>query len=125
MHPEISRLVCDILDFHDERYGMGTMTCSVYDTAWVANVYKTVGGIPQYLFPSSFFAILRAQSEDGGWVGHFSGETEYTRRSPLNLPDSILSTMASLYALTLKFELIRYRRLPWKHASDVLLSVWD
>ncbi|ORY03146.1 hypothetical protein BCR34DRAFT_492590 [Clohesyomyces aquaticus] len=86
---------------YDARYGIGTMTCSVYDTAWVANVTKTVNGNPQYLFPSSFMAILRAQSPDGHWEGHFNAETANLGCSPPSLTDSILSTMASLYTLAL------------------------
>jgi hypothetical protein len=77
------------------------MTCSVYDTAWIANVCKTVAGIPQYLFPSSFMAILQAQLPDGSWTGHFNAQNYSLKSSPSNLTDSILSTMASLYTLAL------------------------
>jgi len=70
------------------------MTCSVYDTTWVANVTKTIAGIPQYLFPSAFLFVLDAQLPNGSWDAHCCPED--AKRS-----DSILSTMAALYSLNL------------------------
>lgn len=100
-HEEIKRLVRKLLDSYDSRYGVGTMTCSVYDTAWVANVCKTTAGTTEYIFPSAFIAILQAQSEDGSWTGHFSTGDQRSSSTPSALTDSILSTMASLYTMAL------------------------
>ncbi|PSN61437.1 hypothetical protein BS50DRAFT_578453 [Corynespora cassiicola Philippines] len=115
----IDMLVARMLQTYDSRYGLGYMSCSVYDTAWVANVTKTVAGIPQYLFPLSFLAILNAQLPDGSWGGHFhrrrssssssssssvtssKGSTWASKEASYSFCDAILSTMASLYTLIL------------------------
>ena len=84
-----SMLVRQLIEAHDPRYGVGTMTCSIYDTAWVAMIAKTVDGQTNYLFPSSFEYLLRSQHHDGGWDGHrFSSEV-----------DSVLSCLAALLAI--------------------------
>jgi hypothetical protein len=107
----IDELLTTLIDTHNSRYGLGAMTCSVYDTAWVSVVTKTVVGVPQYLFPSSFIAVLQAQLPDGSWDGHFKIQQEpkvpslTEEVSPevvsSNLADRILSTMAALYAMNL------------------------
>lgn len=58
--PRIDALLASLVDVYDHRHGLGAMTCGVYDTARVANITKTVAGVPQYLFPSSFLFILCA-----------------------------------------------------------------
>ncbi|KAL8687225.1 MAG: hypothetical protein Q9218_006544 [Villophora microphyllina] len=100
----VEKLLAELLDGYDRRYGLGTMTCSVYDTAWVANVVKTVVGVPQYLFPSAFRFVLDAQLPDGSWNAHYDTEdaNEYVlspTKTAQNLSDSILSTMAALHTL--------------------------
>ncbi|KAF1998137.1 hypothetical protein P154DRAFT_578188 [Amniculicola lignicola CBS 123094] len=81
------------------------MSCSVYDTAWVANVTKVVAGSTRYLFPSSFFTVLDAQHSDGSWSGHFESSATTIGSSGLltarQLSDSILSTMSGLHMLIL------------------------
>ena len=89
----IKKLLGHLLDTYDPAYGLGSMTCSVYDTAWVACVSKTVSGSMQWLFPSSFSFILHSQQSDGGWSAHPNGDDK-------NDFDEILSTMASLFCLT-------------------------
>lgn len=91
----IDNLLSRILDTYHPSYGLGSMTCNVYDTAWVACVSKTVSGRPQWLFPSSFAYIMNTQMPDGRWQAH---------PNEGNLDDSdevddILSTMAALYCL--------------------------
>lgn len=100
----IDALLADLLDGYNHQYGLGAMTCSVYDTAWVANVVKTVAGVPQYLFPSAFSFVLDAQLPDGSWNAHYYPEdaNQSILASPnasQNLLDSILPTMAALYTL--------------------------
>ena len=100
----IEALFANLLEAYDHNYGFGAMTCCVYDTAWVANVTKTIAGLPQYLFPSAFQFVLNAQRPDGSWNAHYHPDraTESDPASPnvpTNLSDSILSTMAALYTL--------------------------
>ena len=103
----VDALFASLLEAYDHHYGFGAMTCCVYDTAWVANVTKTVAGVPQYLFPSAFQFVLDAQllSGDGSWNAHYhpGGATECfactSATIPSDLSDSILSTMAALYTL--------------------------
>ncbi|KAF2018551.1 hypothetical protein BU24DRAFT_458311 [Aaosphaeria arxii CBS 175.79] len=106
----IDDLVSKLSDAHNSHYGFGAMSCSVYDTAWVSSVTKTVAGVPQYLFPASFIAILNAQLADGSWDGHFtthahqnpnSNSADLSSVSSSTLADKILSTMAAIYAMNL------------------------
>jgi hypothetical protein len=62
------------------------MSGSIYDTAWVSMVSKSVEGDPTWLFPSSFECICDAQSESGGWEGGDS-------------IDEIVNTLACLLSL--------------------------
>ena len=82
-----------VAQYHD-KYGFGSMSCAVYDTAWVAMITKTIddsedGRTKIWLFPESFEYLVNTQSEDGSWdaVGCASAV------------DSILNTAASLLAL--------------------------
>ncbi|KAL8794967.1 MAG: hypothetical protein Q9195_002549 [Heterodermia aff. obscurata] len=89
----IGDLLDELLRDYDPSYGLGSMTCSVYDTSWVACVSKTVSSQAQWLFPSSFAYVLDSQLPDGSWPAH-KGEVDSTEI------DGILSTMAALYCLT-------------------------
>ena len=80
-----SILVRQLIHGHDPKYGVGSMTCSIYDTAWVSMIAKTVDGITQYLFPSSFEYILNNQQHDGGWCG--------------SEVDCVLNSLAALLAI--------------------------
>ena len=82
-----SMLVRQLIDEHDPNFGVGSMTCSVYDTAWVSMVAKTSGGQTKWLFPGCFHYLLGHQQHDGGWVT--SGADG----------DAILNTLAALLAL--------------------------
>lgn len=129
----VQDLLATLIHKHDSHYGLGTMTCSVYDTAWVSIVTKTVAGIPQYAFPSSFIAVLEAQLPDGSWDGHFKHQDSkltYDMNSTsvtgsAFLADRILSTMAALYALNLHASLplqISPNRLPQPNLEIRILS---
>ena len=89
----ISKLLGGLLDNYDPRYGLGSMTCSIYDTAWVASISKTISNRSQWLFPSSFSFVLSSQSSDGGWPAH-------PQENETGEADNILSTMAALFCLT-------------------------
>ena len=119
----VDALFASLLEAYDHHYGFGAMTCCVYDTAWVANVTKTVAGVPQYLFPSAFQYVLDAQllPGDGSWNAHYhpGGATESfvckSSTTPSDLSDSILSTMAALYTLIIHAispQQIRPARIP-------------
>jgi hypothetical protein len=94
-----SQLLIRMAEAYHPAYGMGSMTCTVYDTAWVAMVTKTMDGDTQWLFPSSFSYILSSQESSGGWS---TGGTEI---------DAILSTLAALLAL------YKHRETPYQLAE--------
>lgn len=81
---------------YDEQYGCGSMSCAIYDTAWVSMVTKHTDGGKQWLFPESFRFLLKCQSGDGSWGV-----------SPFSQIDGILNTAAALLSLQ-------------KHAADAL-----
>lgn len=75
-------------------YGLGSMSCSIYDTAWVSCVSKRSGaGQRQWLFPSSFRFILESQQLDGGW--YWPPQSAYKC-----VEDTVLSSLAALFAIT-------------------------
>ncbi|KAM0805418.1 hypothetical protein BDR22DRAFT_969133 [Usnea florida] len=63
------------------------ISTTVYDTAWVSMVSKTIDEDTYWLFPESFNYVLDTQNLDGGWGRHESDT------------DRILNTMAGLLAL--------------------------
>lgn len=66
--------------------GSGSMSTSIYDTAWVSMVSKDVDGVRHWLFPEAFQHIVDAQAKDGSWESYSSQV------------DGILNTMAALLA---------------------------
>lgn len=70
-----------------QKYGLGSMTPAIYDTAWVSMISKTVDGNPRWLFPECFQFLLDTQLLDGDWESYASND------------DGILNTMAALLAL--------------------------
>lgn len=84
-----------MLEDYTPEWGLGTMSISIYDTAWVACVTKAAGGVKQWLFPASFSFILHAQSPNGLWPAH-SGSSSVDGPE-----DSILTTLAAIHCLQL------------------------
>lgn len=82
-----STLVRQLVDGYDPKYGIGSGTCSVYDTAWVSMVIKKIDGQTQWLFPSSFQYLLDHQNHDGGW-----------QHGPSDI-DGILHSLAALMSI--------------------------
>lgn len=88
-----ANLVEHLVKDQHETYGYGSMTCAVYDTAWVSMVARPVADDQghsinnNWLFPSSFARLLYTQQADGGW-GTGSMET-----------DGMLNTAAALLAM--------------------------
>ncbi|KAK7751444.1 hypothetical protein SLS62_006529 [Diatrype stigma] len=71
---------------YDEKYGFGSMSSAIYDTAWVSLITKSGNSGKQWLFPQCFEYLLETQSDDG-----WSGGASQT--------DGILNTAASLLSL--------------------------
>ncbi|KAJ7096213.1 hypothetical protein C8R44DRAFT_813352 [Mycena epipterygia] len=63
-------------------YGLGNMSPSIYDTAWVSMVSKD----GEWLFPAAFQYLLDHQDASGGWES----------RSDV---DSILNTLSALFSM--------------------------
>jgi len=82
---DANNLLRQLLSSYNPDYGLGHMSPSIYDTAWVSMVLKN----GSWLFPSAFQYILKLQAGSGAW--------ESQSPSPI---DAILNTLASL--LTLK-----------------------
>ena len=87
LEEQANGLLRSCLQNYHALYGMGSMTISIYDTAWISMISKRTGDHQQWLFPESFHFILNHQDPSGGWC------TELTEI------DGILSTMAALLAL--------------------------
>lgn len=84
---EAATLVHQLANHNDNTYGLGTMTCAIYDTAWVAMVAKEIDGKWTWLFPESFEYLLERQNEDGSW-GIYGAEV-----------DGVMNSLAALLAL--------------------------
>lgn len=81
---KVKLLLQNAVDGYDDTFGFGSMSCAVYDTAWVSLVTKPLDGKRQWLFPECFNYLIDQQAEDGGWG--VTGEKV----------DGILSTAAAL-----------------------------
>ncbi|KAI1273003.1 hypothetical protein F5Y07DRAFT_277545 [Xylaria sp. FL0933] len=80
-------LISDLVRDHSGSYGGSSMTCSIYDTAWVSLLVKPENDEVGWLFPSCFEFLLSAQHTSGGWA----------LANPAT--DTVLHTAAGLYAL--------------------------
>ncbi|KAI1355960.1 hypothetical protein F5Y01DRAFT_268144 [Xylaria sp. FL0043] len=67
--------------------GFGSMSPSIYDTAWLAMVQKSNGKEVKWRFPECFDFIVRQQLPSGGWESYATSA------------DGILNTAAALMAL--------------------------
>lgn len=65
----------------------GSMSVSIYDTAWLAMIIKSENGKTRWLFPESFELLLHEQTPNGQWKAYSSDI------------DGILNTTAGLLAL--------------------------
>jgi hypothetical protein len=87
LNEEAKALLEKTMKNYDENCGFGSMSCAVYDTAWLSLIAKTVDDSRVWLFPECFRHILDMQSDDGTWEACASEI------------DGILNTSASLLAL--------------------------
>ncbi|CAG8953632.1 hypothetical protein HYFRA_00010091 [Hymenoscyphus fraxineus] len=125
----VDKLLRGMLNDYDSAYGFGSMSSSVYDTAWVACIKKAVSGSTQWLFPSSYNYILDSQLSNGGWPAHpNSTDTDEV--------DGILSTMAAILCLKQHFQTPLQLRhygnqsliekiAAGEHRLSILLNEWD
>jgi hypothetical protein len=67
--------------------GFGSMSSSIYDTAWVSMIRNRNGNEFEWLFPECFECLLESQQADGAWESY---------ASPV---DGILNTAAALLAV--------------------------
>lgn len=86
LHDQASTLINRLVSEYDPKFGMGSMSCAIYDTAWVSMVAKNIDGREQWLFPECFRFILEHQLESGGWQSYAAQV------------DSILNSLAALLA---------------------------
>ena len=87
-YDQANALLKSLVERYDDGFGLGTMSASIYDTAWVALVSRTIDNKTKWVFPESFDFIYNSQAPDGSWPGDGS------------VVDSIINTLACL--LTLK-----------------------
>ncbi|QDS74818.1 hypothetical protein FKW77_002408 [Venturia effusa] len=80
-------LIHQLANHDDSIYGLGSMTCAIYDTAWVAMVSKETDGKSSWLFPESFIYLLEHQSDNGSWESYGAQV------------DGIMNSLAALLAL--------------------------
>ena len=86
-YDQANALLKSLVERYDDGFGLGTMSASIYDTAWVALVSRTVDNKTHWVFPESFDFIYNSQAADGSWPGDGS------------VVDSIINTLACLLAL--------------------------
>jgi hypothetical protein len=86
LQSEASQLLKSLVDSHDPKYGFGTMSSAVYDTAWVSMLAKP-GFAGEWLFPECFQYLLSKQRADGGWDSYGSEI------------DGIMNSLAALLAI--------------------------
>ena len=80
------KLVQRLADRCDD-HSLGTVTISVYDTAWVSMISRLDNEKRLWLFPECFCFLLERQMPDGGWESYGSAD------------DRLLNSLAGLLAL--------------------------
>jgi len=108
---ESAELVGFLADKCSRNEPLGSMSESVYDTAWVSMVHKPIESEQWWLFPQSFQYVLDQQSSEGGWERSNNAATDDVH--------GILSTMACLLSI------IRHRNKPEIHGCQVANSDLD
>ncbi|KAL4930283.1 terpene synthase family protein [Aspergillus undulatus] len=87
--------------------GVGSMTPSIYDTAWLSMIPKPgEKGRNEWLFPECFEYLLDQQNEEGGWDLLNQGGQQGSRKYPehLAIPECIVHSLAALLALLTHFK---------------------
>jgi hypothetical protein len=89
---QASQLLDNALASYHSKYGTGSMTTTIYDTAWVSMISKKVDGNTEWLFPKSLLYLLDNQKPSGDWESYASDI------------DGILNTSAALLSLRKHYE---------------------
>ena len=84
---DLARILVQRLANGCNDHSLGTVTVSIYDTAWVSMISKFDNGRSQWLFPECFHFLLGRQMPDGGWESYGSAD------------DRLLNSLAGLLAL--------------------------
>ncbi|KAF7375139.1 Ent-kaurene synthase [Mycena sanguinolenta] len=84
LNDEADNLLATLISHYDPSSGLGHMSPSIYDTAWVSMITKA----DEWLFPAAFQYLLDHQHQSGGWES--SSET-----------DSISNTLSALLSMKL------------------------
>ena len=92
-------LVAELAEVCASGEALGSMSVTVYDTAWVSMISMTVDDEETWLFPNSYSIVLDQQLPDGGWQSYASDI------------DGILNFMAALLSLCY------HRKRPYRNAS--------
>lgn len=77
---------------YDPKYGFGSMSVSIYDTAWVSMIRYPAAAGGGWVFPQCFDFILKHQLEDGGWHIHST------------VSDSILNAASAILAIKIHYD---------------------
>ena len=85
-------LLAGMVRKYDQNYGFGHMSCTIYDTAWLAMVRRKSDSHTEWLFDQSFKHVLDAQQSDGGWQSY-----------PTQI-DGILNSLAAVLAICKRLE---------------------
>ncbi|KAM0170468.1 hypothetical protein ACHAPC_011173 [Botrytis cinerea] len=99
---QASKLLDKYIENYDDQYGAGSMTTTIYDTAWVSMITKTINGDREWLFLSSFTHILDSQRTHGGWDSYASDI------------DGILNTAAALLSL------LKHHKTPYQLSQAIV-----
>jgi hypothetical protein len=102
---EAQNLVRSLAEGIAHRFGIGSFSPSVYDTAWLAMVKNPASQTHELLFPQCFQYLLDTQQDDGSWQAH------------LDHCDKISNTMAALLAIKMKLQAFEAR-----HSVAILLE---
>ena len=87
LRSQAAKLVAQLSSACSKDEYIGTMSTSIYETAWVSMVSKPAGSERHWLFPEAFKAVIDTQLPTGAWEDY---STEV---------DGILSTLAALLSL--------------------------
>lgn len=88
MATAVQALLQQATEGYDERYGYGSMSVAIYDTAWVSLITDTRDTVQKWLFPQCFDYLLESQLPDGSW-----GQTGSQIDGILNTASSLLSLL--------------------------------
>jgi len=126
----VDQLVRELAAEYAETSAVGSMSCSLYDSSWVACVTTNEHGDERYRYPVCFSHITSSQTTEGSW------SSNPAQIHPGQV-DAILSSLAAIFALqTLAAKPLQLNHLVTEHrvvervekgiqAVRQLLLSWD